>query len=80
MQADTLASGQAQGRGSTDARTANGASTAISASAASSQRDGRHSSRQLPDALHQGVEFGIRSGVVAHEPVPELVVFGVQQP
>ena len=78
--AATNASGQAARRGIPDCRTANGASAAISSSAPTSHRDGDHSSGKLADPLDQGVEFGIGGGLVAHHPMPEFVVFGVQQP
>lgn len=36
--------------------------------------------RQLADSLDEPVEFDIAGNLVAHEPVPELIVLAVQQP
>ena len=80
------ASGQAMGRGISEARIETAASAASSASAVSSQRDGRHSSRQQglarrksADALDECVELCVIGGLVAHEPAPQPIVLAVQQ-
>ncbi len=74
-----MANGQAQGRGISEATTENPESDASASIAAISHRDGRHSSRQLADPFEKCGDFGIFGDVVAHEPAPELIVFGIQQ-
>lgn len=43
-------------------------------------RERRHSRRQGADAFDQELDFDIAGGLVAHEPVPQLIVFGFQKP
>lgn len=42
------------------------------------QREGRHSSRQGANTFDKGGLRGIRTGLVAHEPAPQLIVFARQ--
>lgn len=78
--AASTASGHAHALGNADASVAPAASRPIDGNNASSQREGRHSSeREVADALHECGEFGIVGTLVAHEPVPERIVLGVQQ-
>jgi hypothetical protein len=43
-------------------------------------REGRHSRRQGADTFDQGLDFDIVGGFMAHEPMPEPIVFGFQEP
>ena len=76
--ADT-ANGQATGRGMPEANTPNAASRPSASSAPITQREGRHSRRQLTDALDKRCECVIGTLLVAHEPAPELIVLAIEQ-
>ncbi len=73
------ANGQASQRGKAEDNNEMGDNTARNASQATISFDGRHSRRQVADALDERCDFDIGDGLVAHEPSPELVVFGVQK-
>ena len=72
------ADGQAAKRGNSDAITEPAASKPSASKAATSQRDGRHSSRQAADPADERVECGIGGGLEVEEPAPEPIVFAVQ--
>ena len=74
-----MATGQANGRGISLARTETAPNTPSIISAACSRREGRHSSRQLTDPFDQRGEFRIGTLLIAHEPAPELIVLAIQQ-
>ena len=74
------ASIQAAAGGNPDTRTDNAPTGPINAKPATSQREGRHSSRQGADAFHKRLEIDIVRGFVSEEPAPEPIVLAVQQP
>ena len=73
------ASSQAAGLGMPDRNTETEASTPPDSKALITQREGRHSIRQLTDALDQHGECVIGTLLITHEPAPELIVFAVEQ-
>lgn len=73
------ASGQAAGRGISDAITDNAAASASSSRQATSSREGRHSRRQGADALDEHIECGIGHGLLSKEPSPQPIVLAIQQ-
>ena len=73
------ANGQADQRGISETSTENAASRPRQSKAPISQREGRHSSRQLTDPLDEWCECVIRTVLIAHEPAPELIVLAIQQ-
>jgi len=48
--------------------------------ATASRREGRQSTRQIGNALDECIEFPVGRSFAAHEPLPELIVFAVEQP
>lgn len=76
----STARGTDTGTGNSDAITANAASHPSACNIAASQREGRHSRRQGADAFDQCLDFVIVGFFVAHQPVPEPIVFGFQKP
>src|SRR5690606_31733496 len=83
------ASGHAAVRGISEASTAKAAASPSASSTPTSSGDARSPSRQPvastagrqgPDALDEGVEFGMGGVLMAKEPAPEPIVFAVQQP
>jgi len=74
------ASGQAAHRGIAETSTENAANKPSASNAPITQREGRHSRRQLTDALDKRCECVIGTLLVAHEPAPELIVFAIEQP
>lgn len=77
--APAAAIGQAQPRGISEASTENAADAPNSRIAPIAQREGRHSSRQLTDPVDERGDFGIFGKLMAHEPVPELIVLAIEQ-
>lgn len=75
----TTAPGQAAIDGRSEASNDNAADIPSPSNRPVSQRDGRHSSRQVADVLDQGGKFDIGGSLVAHEPLPELIVLTIQQ-
>ena len=73
------ANGQVAPRGISETITENAASRPRQSNAPISQREGRHSSRQLTDLLDEWCECVIGTLLVAHEPAPELIVLAIQQ-
>lgn len=74
-----MTNGQAIGLGISDTRMEKLPRTANNASAAITQCDGRHSGRQLGDAMEERCDFGIVRSLMTQEPAPELIVFAIQQ-
>src|SRR5690606_28066213 len=74
------AQGQAATGGRSETATASAANNPSITSNPNSQCAGRHSSRQIADALDQDGQLFLGRGLVAHEPVPKLIVFAVPQP
>lgn len=77
---DSIATGSQTDKGSSEAAadTAPRIPSRINTSAWT--REGLHSRRQGADALDQGLDFAIVGSLVAHEPVPEPIVLGFQEP
>ena len=74
------ANGPAIFKGNSEAITAMAASRPSTRSIATKTRDGRQSRRQGADTFDHDLDFDIVSAFVAHEPMPEPIVFGFQKP
>lgn len=74
------AKGTAIINGNSEATTAMAASKPSTRSIVTRTREGRQSRRQGADTFDQGLDFGIVGAFVAHEPIPEPIVFGFQKP
>jgi hypothetical protein len=65
--------------GNSDHHNDSGTSRASADNAATSQRDGRNSSRQGEDALDEGIEESVVGTLIAEEPAPQAVVLAIEQ-
>lgn len=74
------AKGTAIIKGNSEATTAMAASKPSTRSIVTKTREGRQSRRQGADTFDQGLDFDIVGNFMAHEPMPEPIVFAFQEP